>query len=136
MDGTKDAKGLPLSHRPGRGRSGSETRRKTKLINFRADDEERAALENQAQAEGMTLSSYIRTSMLKKVKTHSRRRPRADEAAIAKLYATLNRIGNNINQIAYALNTGQVREAAALTKIEAEFIATLKAARVALGYSD
>ncbi len=136
MDGSKDAKRLPLSHMPGRGRSGTETRRKTKLISFRVAEEERAALDNQAQAEGLTLGSYIRTSMLKKVTTHSRRRPRVDEAAIAKLYATLNRIGNNINQIAYAMNAGQVREAAALAKIEAEFIGTLKAARVALGYSD
>jgi hypothetical protein len=135
MEGTKDAKRLPLSHKPGR-RSGSETRRKTKVVNFRATEEERAALENLAQAEGLTFGSYIRTCLLKDVKTHSRRRPRADEAAIAKLYATLNRIGNNINQIAHAMNAGQVQEAAALTKIEAEFTATLKAARLALGYND
>jgi hypothetical protein len=93
-------------------------------------------LENQAQADGLTFGSYVRTHLLKDVKTRSRRRPRADEAAIAKLYATLNRIGNNINQIAHAMNAGQLREAEALTKIEAEFTATLRAARLALGYND
>jgi uncharacterized protein (DUF1778 family) len=135
MDGGKDARKLPLSHKPGR-RSGSETRRKTKVVNFRATEEERAALDSLAQADGLTLGSYIRASLLPKVRTLSRRRPRADEAAIATLYATLNRIGNNINQIAHAMNAGQVQEAAALANIEAEFIATLKAARLALGYND
>jgi hypothetical protein len=134
MDGNKDAKRLPLSHRPGR-RSGSDTRRKTRVIPFRATDEERAELKSLAQGEGLTLGSYIRSSLLAKVKTQSRRRPRADEAAIAKLYATLNRIGNNLNQIAHAMNAGQVREAAALARIEAEFTATLTAARLALGYN-
>lgn len=134
MDG-KNEKRLPLSHRPGRRRSGSETRRKTRLVNFRANDEERAALESLALADGLTLSSYCRTRLLKDVKTLSRRRPRVDEAAIAKLYASLNRIGNNINQIAHAMNAGQVEEAAAVDRIETELIATLKAARLALGYN-
>ena len=134
MEGSKGADRLPLSHKPGR-RSWSETRRKTRLINFRATDDERAALEGLAQAEGLTLGSYIRSSLLPKVRTLSRRRPRVDEAAISKLYATLNRIGNNINQIAHAMNAGQVQEAAVLERIEAEFTATLKAARLALGYN-
>lgn len=134
MDG-KDEKRLPLSHRPGRRRSGTETRRKTRLVNFRATDEERAALESLALAEGLTLGSYIRSTLLPRARTLSRRRPRVDEAAIAKLYASLNRIGNNINQIAHAMNADQVQEAAALERIEAEFIATLKAARLALGYN-
>jgi len=34
----------------------------------------------------------------------------------------------------HAMNADQVQEAAALERIEAEFIATLKAARLALGY--
>jgi len=134
VDG-KDEKRLPLSHRPGRRRSGTETRRKTRLVNFRATDEERAALESLALAEGLTLGSYIRSTLLPRARTLSRRRPRVDEAAIAKLYASLNRIGNNINQIAHAMNADQVQEAAALERIEAEFIATLKAARLALGYN-
>lgn len=134
MDG-KDEKRLPLSHRPGRRRSGTETRRKTRLVNFRATDEERATLESLALAEGLTLGSYIRSTLLPRARTLSRRRPRVDEAAIAKLYASLNRIGNNINQIAHAMNADQVQEAAALERIEAEFIATLKAARLALGYN-
>ena len=86
-------------------------------------------------AEGLTLGSYIRSTLLPRARTLSRRRPRVDEAAIAKLYASLNRIGNNINQIAHAMNADQVQEAAALERIEAEFIATLKAARLALGYN-
>ena len=131
----KDEKRLPLSHRPGRRRSGTETRRKTRLVNFRATDEERTTLESLALAEGLTLGSYIRSTLLPKARTLSRRRPRVDEAAIAKLYATLNRIGNNINQIAHAMNAGQVQEAASLKEIQAEFIATLKAARLALGYN-
>jgi uncharacterized protein (DUF1778 family) len=135
MDEKKDENRLPLSHRPGRRRSGTETRRKTRLVNFRATEDERAALESLARAEGLTLGSYIRSTLLPRAKTLSRRRPRVDEAAIAKLYGNLNRIGNNINQIARAMNEGQVREAAALERMENEFITTLKAARLALGYN-
>jgi hypothetical protein len=76
-----------------------------------------------ALAEGLTLGSYIRSTLLPRARTLSRRRPRVDEAAIAKL------------QIAHAMNADQVQEAAALERIEAEFIATLKAARLALGYN-
>lgn len=134
MDGT-DEKRLPLSHRPGRRRSGSETRQKGSRITVRLMAEEKAGIEQLAEAQGLTVGSYIRSSLLPKVKTLSRRRPRADEAAIAKLYASLNRLGNNVNQIAHAMNAGQVQEAAALERIEAELIATLKAARLALGYN-
>jgi hypothetical protein len=132
---SKDEKRLPLSHQPGRRRSGTEKRRKSKVVGVRLNEEDYAALLNEAEAHNLTPPSYIREYKLKTTGVRSRRRPAADVAAISELYAKLNRIGNNINQIAHAMNAGQVEEAAALERIEAEFIATLKAARLALGYN-
>src|SRR3954454_24306897 len=95
MDGERK---LPLSHTPKR--SGSETRQKGRIIPFRATAEERAAVERAADAAGLSLSSYIRETLLAVPQTRSRRRARADVAVLAKLIAEMNRIGGNINQLA------------------------------------
>jgi len=54
-------------------------------------------VENEAENAGLTRSSYVREKLLAAPKTRSRRRVRADVAALAKLIAELNRIGGNIN---------------------------------------
>ena len=78
MDGDRKT---ALSHKR---KSGSGSRQKQRIIGFRATDEERAKLEAAAAGEGLTLSSYIRDSLLKAPQTRTRRRPLADAAASAR----------------------------------------------------
>src|SRR5215469_27025 len=101
---------LPLSHASKS--SSSETRRKQRIVNFRATAEEYEEVEKAAKNAGLTIGSYIRRTMLTAPKTRMQRRVRADVAVLAKLIAELNRIGGNINQIARAFNCGASPESA------------------------
>jgi uncharacterized protein (DUF1778 family) len=123
---------LPLSHTPKK--SGSGNRQKQRIINFRATAEEYAAVENEAENAGLTRSSYVREKLLAAPKTRSRRRVRADVAALAKLIAELNRIGGNINQIARAANYGGQRESEWLQKTLTLLLETMKGVRAAMGF--
>lgn len=126
-NGTK----LPLSHRPKK--SGSGKRQKQKIIGFRGTAEERAALQAGADAADLTLSSYIRKSMLKAPQTRLRRRPLADVAALAAAITELGRIGGNINQITRRVNMGDTPLAAEFREAMKGLLETMKAIRAAMG---
>jgi hypothetical protein len=123
---------LPLSHASKT--SGSETRRKQRIVNLRATAEEYAVVEQAAKNAGLTMGSYIRETILAVPKTTTRRVPRADVIVLAKLIAELNRIGGNINQIARALNCGHVPERAWLRDTLALLLQTMKVIRAAMGF--
>jgi Mobilization protein NikA len=86
------------------GRSGSETRRRSSIIGFRATDAERAEIEAAAERSGLTVSSYARATMLSAPQTRITRRPSIEREALAQLLAQLGRIGGNVHQISKALN--------------------------------
>ncbi len=94
----------PLSHRS---RSGSETRKKGRLLGIRLTEDECAPLEQGAAHAGLTLASYARLLLVSAPKTRSRRRPLADVAALARTLGQLNKVGSNINQVARAINLGE-----------------------------
>jgi Bacterial mobilisation protein (MobC) len=123
---------LPLSHAPKS--SGSDTRRKQRIVNFRATAEEYAVVEQAAKSAGLTIGSYIRQTMLAAPKTRSRRAPRADVFVLAKLIAELNRIGGNINQITRASHYGEQPERAWLKATLGLLLRTMKCVRSALGF--
>lgn len=123
----------PLSHRS---RSGSETRQKETIIGFRAKADERARLEGAATERGLTLSSYVRESVLDAPRTRSRRRPLADVAALSALYAQLAKSGSNLNQIAKQLNSGERVLTERIDKTLAAHWDIIRALRVALGVSE
>lgn len=123
---------LPLSHAPKR--SGSDTRKKQCIVNFRATEEERALLEQAATLAGLRLGSHIRETMLAAPKTRSRRRALADVVMLSKLIAELNRVGGNINQIARAANYGEQPESAWLRETLTLLLDTMKGVRATLGF--
>jgi len=85
-------------------RSGSETRRRSSIIGFRATDAERAEIEAAAERAGLTVSSYARATMLSAPQTRATRRPTIERQVLAQILAQLGRIGGNVHQIAKALN--------------------------------
>jgi hypothetical protein len=84
-------------------RSGSEKRQRTTIVTMRTNPQEAAAIRQIAQSRGESVSALLRSALL-----HSRLRPsRLDLQAVGRLLGQLGKIGSNINQIAYHLNTGR-----------------------------
>jgi len=105
------------SPRP-RSKSGSQTRQRTAALLIALTPAERADFEARAAKAGLSLSAFARFAALGDKGPRARRRPIVDAAALAQTHAELKRVGNNLNQIAKALNGGhrvllpEVREAA------------------------
>lgn len=66
-------------------------------------DEEAAILENKAKEQGLSKTEYIREIILYSEIKENNRKVLSDEK-FTKLLYEINRIGNNINQIAYNSN--------------------------------
>ena len=73
---------------------------KTCFVNIRMTVKERARLERMAKEAGLTRSDFVRACVDGK---EIRQRQGAE---IGQLYTEINRIGNNINQIARSVNAG------------------------------
>ncbi len=120
----------PLSHKR---RSGSENRQKRQRITLRLTAEEAELIRAAANADGLTVGSYIRTALLAAPKTRTRRRTLADVAVLAKLIGELNRIGGNINQVVRRVNFGETPIAAEFHQALAGHREIIAAIRAAMG---
>jgi len=89
-----------------RPRSGSENRQRIHVARIRLDDAEAVILEELASASGLAIGAYLRACGLKSVGVRAKPRPSVDRELLARANADLNRVGNNINQIARAFNSG------------------------------
>lgn len=104
----------------GRPRLDPIERRTATLPPVRVTDSELAGLALQAEAAGLSLTEFIRQRALTgRVVSRS---PSAD----AQLLAELNRIGVNLNQIAYRLNSGQGRDPHHLDYVLGRLVAVLE----------
>ena len=121
-------------------------RRRSHVVQLRADDAERAELEARAGASGLSIGAYLRASGLGDAGPRSRPRPPVEREMLARTNADLNRVGSNLNQIARTLNIAALDEtgvdlAQRVTEIDqplmavlSELSVTLAAIRGALGY--
>lgn len=74
---------------------------RTKVMKFRATEEEAAEIRRKATAAGMTVSRFLRTSAVNsQVVLYN-------TADLFGLRSELRRIGNNINQIAMVVNSNR-----------------------------
>jgi hypothetical protein len=91
---------------PERGQSGSNKRQRQHVEQFRTDDAEHAELQRRAWADGrLSVSAYCRKRTLGDPgPRHARGPAPADVRLWAQNFTALNRIGNNLNQTARALN--------------------------------
>ena len=87
--------------------AGSDKRQRTELVQFRCTKEEHAAAEQLADRAGLALGAFARAAMLGSTGPRAQRRPPADHQALRQILGHLGSIGNNLNQIAYKLNSGQ-----------------------------
>ena len=84
--------------------SGTEKRRRTRLIPVRCTDNEYAVIQEKASSAGLFAGGYLRASALGTAGPRAVRRPPVDRQELARLLGELGRVGNNLNQIARALN--------------------------------
>ena len=109
-------------------------RQRRHVERFRTDDAERAALHARVRESGLSVSAYLRKCSLGQAGPRSRRRrPEIDVVLLARNNAALNRIGNNLNQVARALNRDDP-ERQSVDELRAALLATLTANRRALGH--
>jgi hypothetical protein len=94
----------PLNPAPKR--SGSQSRQRNNAFKIALDDDELAEVEQKVQATGLSRSSYGRASLLGTPGPRAKRRPPVNAEALARATVALNKVGNNLNQIAHVLNAG------------------------------
>lgn len=115
-------------------RHGSERRQRRNTVHVRFDDDELAQLEQRADDTGLSFAAYLRMRALDNPGPRAGRRVSVDRQALARANGDLNRVGNNLNQIAHALNSrGDPPEAADIEVMRIELLATLTEIRRAFG---
>ena len=91
---------------PNAKKSGSDKRQRNGQIAFRVTEEERAQIEAAADAAELTVGSFVRGKILKKLVTKPTYRPSLDREILGRALGMLGKVGNNINQLAKHANSG------------------------------
>ena len=81
-------------------------RRRARFVGIRFDEEEFARLDGRARDAGLTAGAYLRSCALGDAGPRAKRRVPVDREELARLSVAVGRVGNNVNQIAHALNSG------------------------------
>lgn len=122
-----------MAYRP-KGRAGTEKRQRTAILALRVMPEEKAEFILRAKRAGYATGAYLRALMNNgSPGPRAVRLPPADHVALRQILGALGSIGNNLNQIARALNRGQDLPHPALQQGLDDFAAMRKALLAALG---
>lgn len=84
----------------------SEKRQRNKQSKIRWLDDEFNTAAAKAQASGLSFSAYVRAAATGSPGPRAQRALPIDAELLRQVLAALGRYGNNLNQIAYKLNTG------------------------------
>lgn len=122
---------LTAGDRKKKGRS--ERRQMERTIAARLTPTEYADIAEKAARAGLTLSAYSRACLLGDPGLRAKRAPPVNRVALGGAIAALNRVGNNVNQIAHHLNAGGHSSPAQIAEAQAEISDCLKAILAALG---
>lgn len=87
-------------------RSGSETRRRTKIYSVRLDPAEQERAAAIRERTGLSLSALIRRALFDTPLPRAARRPTVNHKAAAQVLAELGKIGSNLNQAQKHINAG------------------------------
>ena len=81
-------------------------RRRARFVGIRLADDEFARLDGRAREAGLSAGAYLRSCALGDSGPRAKRRVPVDREELARLSVAIGRVGNNVNQIAHALNAG------------------------------
>lgn len=96
-----------MAQQKGRPRKQEGERRTNQLPPVRVTDAELAHLENAASASGVSVTEYRRDLYLSGGKPKRAKKSQPLIKLLSQLLVELNRIGNNLNQIARQINRGR-----------------------------
>lgn len=113
--------------------SGSDRRQRVHVVGVRLLTSEYASLRTRAAEAGLRVGSYLRACALGDVGPRARRSPTVNAQQLAIAIAQLNRVGNNLNQIAHALNAARTVDARDAASTLAELRDVLGQIKAALG---
>lgn len=116
--------------------SGSQKRRRNKKVFVVCDDAECAAIIEKAANARLSTSAYARACLLGDKGPRSKRGIPVNAALIGSAIAALNRVGNNLNQIAHHLNAGGHPDAKQITEAKAQLADCLSAILKSLGKAE
>lgn len=117
---------------PKRSRSGSQKRRQRRIsIGF--EPLELDAVDQRAEAAGLSRAAYIRTAVLGHPGIRAIPRPPVEKKLLGLAVGQLGRVGNNLNQIAHRANTGLPVSGEAIAPVLDEVRLVLAAIMKALG---
>ncbi len=103
MSGGPDS---PAAAEAARNRSGSQNRQRKRHVKIHLNEVEYAAITDQANRSGLSLSSLARAALLG-ADVPVTRRPPVEKALLAQALGQLGKIGSNLNQIAHRSNMGR-----------------------------
>ena len=95
----------PREPSPGTRRK-SDKRQRTEVLFARVTPEEKSAFVARADRAGMASAAFMRALALGDAGPRARRRRPVEHQALVQALATLNRVGNNLNQVARNTNRG------------------------------
>jgi hypothetical protein len=96
------------------GRSGSDTRQKTRMLGFRATPAEEAQIILAADQAGLSVAGFMRACAVRRATTRAQRRPTIDQVIAAQYLRAFNRVGANVYQLVRAQNFADPATAAEL----------------------
>lgn len=115
---------------------GSEQRERQKSVRARVTETEYAAIEERARRAGLSTAAYLRACALGDSGPRAKRSPTVNGALLGTALADLNRVGNNLNQIAHHLNAGGHPNHILMVEARAELVTCLQTILKALGRAE
>jgi hypothetical protein len=112
---------------------GTDKRQRGKQCLVRLTEDEYARLATRAEKAGMATAAFLRAAALGDAGPRAQRRAPADKDALLRILGHLGRIGNNVNQIARRLNTGEAVQLPRLEEALAAYLEIRNAIYEALG---
>jgi hypothetical protein len=119
-----------------KGRSGSAKRQRQRGFMVRATEDEFNVIRERAASAGLSAGAFLRACALGDKGPRSRRALPLNSAVLIEALASLNRIGNNLNQIAHHLNAGGHPDRERIADSRAELSAMLQTILQALGRAE
>jgi hypothetical protein len=116
--------------------SGSDKRQRAHVVGVRLLPAEHARLQAKAAEAGLRVGSFLRACALGDAGPRARRSPTVNASLLASAMARLNQAGNNLNQIAHALNAARTVDARETAKALSELRAVLAQIKAAIGRTE
>jgi hypothetical protein len=111
--------------------SKSQNRKRSLSIHTACTLEEYDAITEKATAAGISVGGYLRACGLERITPGTKRRVPVDSVILERAIAEMRRIGNNINQIAHAVNMHQPVDSVCIRLALCEHTETLQLLREA-----